>query len=59
MDSEHANFEKALNDYLVENCDVSDFVQETEVEEIIREKFSMEFAKNAVKGVEPFYRKEA
>ena len=48
-----ANFEKALNDYLVENCDVSDFVQETEVEEIIREKFSMEFAKE-ISLLEPF-----
>lgn len=46
-------FEKALNDYFVENCDVSDFVQETEVEDIIDSKFTVEFAKE-ITLLEPF-----
>ena len=46
-------FERALNDYLVQNCDVSDFVQETEVEEIIYERFTLDFAKE-LSLLEPF-----
>lgn len=37
-------FERRLNEYLLENCEVSDFIQETEVEEVLEEKFTIEFA---------------
>ena len=47
------DFEKALNEYLINNCDVTDFVQETEVEEIIDEKFTLELAKE-ISLLEPF-----
>ncbi len=46
-------FEKALNEYLVQHCDVGDFVQETEVEELIDSKFTLEFAKE-LSLLEPF-----
>ena len=48
-----SSFETALNEYLVANCDVTDFVQETEVEEIINSKFTVEFAKE-IALLEPF-----
>ncbi len=38
-------FENALDDYLKNNYVVSDFKKTTEVEEILTDKFSMEFAK--------------
>ena len=47
------DFERALNDYLVDNCDVADFVQETEVEELITEKFTVDFARE-ISLLEPF-----
>lgn len=46
-------FENTLNEYLVNNCDVSDFIQETEVEELIDERFTVEFAKE-ISLLEPF-----
>lgn len=46
-------FECKLNEYLVENCDVSDFIQITEVEEIVTEKFTVEFARE-LSLLEPF-----
>ncbi len=47
------SFEKVLNEYLVDNCDVTDFVQETEVEELVEDKFSLDFAKEILR-LEPF-----
>ena len=46
-------FEKELNEYLTENCTVSDLIQETEVEELITDKFSLSFAKELAL-LEPF-----
>ena len=47
------DFENALNEYLINNCDVTDFVQETEIEELIDDKFTIEFAKE-INLLEPF-----
>lgn len=47
------SFERELNEYLINNCDVTDFVQETEVEEIVEDKFSIDFAKEILR-LEPF-----
>ncbi len=46
-------FESALNNYLKENCTVTDFIQEIEVEEVINDNFSLSFAKELCL-LEPF-----
>ena len=46
-------FESALNNYLRDNCSVSDFIQETEVEELFVDKFPLSFAKE-LSLLEPF-----
>ncbi|MBE5742801.1 MAG: single-stranded-DNA-specific exonuclease RecJ [Clostridiales bacterium] len=46
-------FERLLNSYLIENCEVGDFVQETEVEEILTSPLTLDFA-NELNLLEPF-----
>lgn len=46
-------FEKRLNTYLLENCEVDDFLQDTEVEEVINEKFTLQYAEE-LNMLEPF-----
>ncbi|MBQ8726559.1 MAG: single-stranded-DNA-specific exonuclease RecJ [Clostridia bacterium] len=46
-------FENRLNEYLTDNCKFEDFIQATEVEDLITEKFSLQFAKELTL-LEPF-----
>lgn len=46
-------FENALNEYLLQNCKFEDFIQATEIEELIEEKFPLQFAKELAL-LEPF-----
>ena len=36
-------FENALNEYLLQNCKFEDFIQATEIEELIEDKFPLQF----------------